>query len=100
MIAPVTRMTVELIERSTEPIVRARCARRGVTGPLLSARSRGARPMRRETRELAAPSTMRLIVRWMRNREARQSRTISATENVVDTIASAERARKSLLVHW
>jgi hypothetical protein len=53
-----------------------------------------------EIRELAAPSTTRLIARWIRNRAVTASATISATDTEVETIVSAERARKSLLVHW
>jgi hypothetical protein len=81
-------------------MVRARWARRGVVAPLPPPlpRSRGARPTSREIRELVAPSTMRLIARWSMYLATTQRTTISATLNVVDTIVSAERARKSLLV--
>jgi hypothetical protein len=56
--------------------------------------------MTRGIRELAAPSTTRWIARWSTYLAATQSRMISVTLNDVDTIVSAERARKSLLVHW
>jgi hypothetical protein len=92
--------TAELSERSTEPMVRARWARRCEAGGVPAAvRTSGARPSSRDTRELVAPSTTRWIARWMRNRATSASTRISAIEVLAATIASADRARKSLLVH-
>jgi hypothetical protein len=72
--------------------------RRAVATPS-DVRSRGARPTSADSRELVAPSITRVIARWIRYRAARASTTIRVMWSVVETMASAEVARKSLLVH-
>ena len=92
----------ELADRSTEPMVRARWARRGETGAAAPSPSCGRvrRLMRRETRLLAAPSTSRWIARCSRKRAISASRTVRAIVNDLATMMSADCARKSLSVHW
>ena len=81
-------------------MVRARCARRGVTGTAAVSPSCGRvrRLMIRETRLLVAPSTSRWIARCSTKRATRASSTIRVIVNVLSTMVSAERARKSLSV--
>jgi hypothetical protein len=63
-------------------------------------RSLGTRPTRRGMRVLTAPSTSRLMARCRTYRTMNDSTTISVTLNDVETIVSAERETKSLLVSW
>jgi hypothetical protein len=95
MIAAIVSTITEIVERSTEPIVRARWVRRA--GPVGVVGS--GRPGNRPSRALAAPSTMRWTSRCSSNRPTNATTTISAIWTLPPTMASAERARKSLLVH-